>query len=109
MAQTSGQPAHLALPVTERDHALGLPGAPLTLVEYGDFECPFCGMAYPEIKEIRRRLGKQLRLVYRHFPISSIHPLAAVSPFFSSLDLGLGAEAEPRPSFTDDIDEASAE
>ncbi len=68
MVQTSHQPSHLAVAVTERDHALGPPGAPLTLVEYGDFECPFCGMAYPEIKEIRHRVGKQLRFVYRHFP-----------------------------------------
>jgi protein-disulfide isomerase len=61
-------PARLAVPVSERDHALGPSEAPVTLVEYGDFECPFCGMAYPEIKEIRHRLGSQLRFVYRHFP-----------------------------------------
>jgi protein-disulfide isomerase len=67
MAQTS-HAARLAVPVSERDHALGPPEAPVTLVEYGDFECPFCGMAYPDIKQIRHRLGNQLRFVYRHFP-----------------------------------------
>lgn len=58
----------LAVAVGERDHALGPSGARGTLVEYGDVECPFCGMAYPDIKEIRRRLGDRLRFVYRHFP-----------------------------------------
>jgi formate-nitrite transporter family protein len=59
---------HLSQPVTARDHAAGSPDAPVTLVEYGDFECPFCGMAYGEIKDIRQRLGDRLRFVYRHFP-----------------------------------------
>jgi len=59
---------HLAVPVTERDHALGPVEAPLTLVEYGDFECPFCGLAFPEVKQLRSQLGDDLRFVYRHFP-----------------------------------------
>jgi formate-nitrite transporter family protein len=67
MSITSHQD-HLALPVGARDHAIGASDAPLTLVEYGDFECPFCGMAYPELKRIRERLGQRLRFVYRHFP-----------------------------------------
>jgi len=62
------QPTRLHIPVTSRDHALGPADAPLTLVEFGDFECPFCGLAYPDLKEIRSRLGNQLRFVYRHFP-----------------------------------------
>src|SRR5919206_534227 len=65
---TTTQTARLVIPVTERDHALGPRDAPVTLVEYGDFECPFCGMAYPELKDIRGRLGDRLRFVYRHFP-----------------------------------------
>ena len=60
--------AHLAVAVSDRDHASGPPYAAVTLVEYGDFECPFCGMAYPDIKRIQSRLGDQLRFVYRHFP-----------------------------------------
>jgi protein-disulfide isomerase len=52
----------------ERDHTLGPPDAPVTLVEYGDFECPFCARSYPAVKEIRRQLGDQLRFAFRHFP-----------------------------------------
>src|SRR6516164_7501586 len=67
MTQRS-HPRPLSLPVTERDHSMGAVDAPVTLVEYGDFECPFCGMAYPDIKRIQGRLGDKLRFVYRHFP-----------------------------------------
>jgi NhaA family Na+:H+ antiporter len=52
----------------ERDHILGPAEAPVTLVEYGDFECPFCARSYPAVKSIRRELGDRLRFVFRHFP-----------------------------------------
>src|SRR5579859_7965349 len=52
----------------QRDHVVGPADAPLTLVEYGDFECPFCARSYPAVKAIRRELGDRLRFVYRHFP-----------------------------------------
>jgi protein-disulfide isomerase len=52
----------------ERDQILGPPDAPVTLVEYGDFECPFCARSYPAVRAIRRQLGDQLRFVFRHFP-----------------------------------------
>lgn len=68
--------AKLALPVGDRDHAEGLPDAPVTLVEYGDYECPHYGRAYPIVKEVQRRLGKQLRFVFRNFPLASLHPHA---------------------------------
>ncbi len=66
----------LMLPVSRRDHALGPATAPVTLVEYGDFECPHCGAAHPVVREVRRRLGEELRFVYRHFPLASVHPNA---------------------------------
>jgi protein-disulfide isomerase len=50
--------------------------APVTLVEYGDFECPYCGQAYPIVKAIQQRLGDRLRFVFRHFPITTSHPHA---------------------------------
>jgi formate-nitrite transporter family protein len=66
----------LELPVGERDHVTGLDDAPVTLVEYGDFECPYCGMAYPIVRSIQRQLGNRLRFVYRHFPLKERHPHA---------------------------------
>ena len=66
----------LAPPVGERDHAQGSAGAPVTLVEYGDYECPHCGRAYPILKAVQKRLGKKLRLVFRNFPLQQMHPNA---------------------------------
>jgi len=58
----------LNAPIDAQDHAVGPASAPVTLVEYGDFECPFCKMDEPVVREIRRRLGDRLRFVWRHFP-----------------------------------------
>ena len=66
----------LGSPVGERDHFLGSPSAPVTLVEYGDFECLHCGQAYPVVREIRESLGDRLRLVFRNFPLATVHPHA---------------------------------
>jgi protein-disulfide isomerase len=63
-------------PVGDRDHVLGWPSAAVTLVEYADFECPHCSRAYPVVREIRESLGDRLRLVFRNFPLSTIHPHA---------------------------------
>ena len=62
--------------VSERDHSTGDPHASVTLVEYGDYECPHCGHAYPIVKSIQHRLGKKLRFVFRHFPLAEAHPHA---------------------------------
>jgi protein-disulfide isomerase len=67
---------NLSRPVGEHDHAQGPASAPVTLVEYGDYECPYCGAAYPIVKEIQRRLGDRLRFVFRNFPLTTIHPHA---------------------------------
>jgi protein-disulfide isomerase len=67
----------LTLPASEdRDHVQGSTDARVTLVEYGDYECPYCGEAYPIVKEIQERMGVQLRFVFRNFPISTSHPHA---------------------------------
>jgi len=68
--------AVLTAPITERDHQAGSPAAAVTLVEYGDFECPHCGRAYPIVKRIKREMGDNLLFVYRHFPLTRIHPHA---------------------------------
>jgi protein-disulfide isomerase len=75
MTQESGT-ASLTLPVGRRDHQQGPETAPVTLVEYGDYECPNCGEAYPIVKEIERRLGDRLRFVFRNFPLIQSHPHA---------------------------------
>src|ERR1700756_4845845 len=58
------------------DHILGPDGAAITLVEYGDFECEFCGRAYPELKRLLKQVGGKVRFVFRHFPIPEEHPHA---------------------------------
>jgi protein-disulfide isomerase len=69
--------AELTVPVSdERDHVQGSADAPVTLVEYGDYECPYCGAAYPIVKEVQARLGQRLRFVFRNFPITTSHPHA---------------------------------
>jgi protein-disulfide isomerase len=69
--------AALTMPVAEdRDHIQGPAEAAVTLVEYGDYECPYCGAAYPIVKEIQSRLGERLRFVFRNFPITTSHPHA---------------------------------
>jgi protein-disulfide isomerase len=70
------QLARLAKPVNVRDHIRGPMNAAVTMVEYGDFECPYCGAAHPVIEHIRRTAGDELRFVYRHFPLSNVHPHA---------------------------------
>jgi protein-disulfide isomerase len=67
----------LTLPVSEdRDHIQGPSDAQVVLVEYGDFECPYCGAAYPIVKQIQDAMGPRLRFVFRNFPISTSHPHA---------------------------------
>jgi protein-disulfide isomerase len=69
--------AELTVPVDEeRDHVQGPADAAVTLVEYGDYECPYCGAAYPILKEVKARMGDRLRFVFRNFPISTSHPHA---------------------------------
>jgi protein-disulfide isomerase len=69
----------LSIPVTDKDHAQGSADAPVTLVEYGDYECPYCGKAYPVVKELQRRMGDRLRFVFRNFPLNTLHEHAGVA------------------------------
>jgi protein-disulfide isomerase len=69
--------AVLAAPVDEdRDHIQGPAGAAVTLLEYGDYECPYCGAAYPIVKDLQARMGDRLRFAFRNFPITTSHPHA---------------------------------
>jgi protein-disulfide isomerase len=69
----------LTPPVSARDHSQGPASAPLTLVEYGDYQCPFCGAAYPEVKRLQAAFGKKLRFVFRNFPLTQAHPYALIA------------------------------
>jgi len=68
--------ATLAVPVSAHDHIQGNARAVVTLVEYGDFQCPACGMAYPPVKRLQHRYAGNLRFVFRHFPLAQAHPNA---------------------------------
>jgi protein-disulfide isomerase len=68
--------SHLRVPVSPEDHALGIPQARVTLVEYGDYECSSCGAAYPVLKELQKLMGDSLRFVFRNFPLAEMHPHA---------------------------------
>ena len=69
--------AVLTVPFSDdRDHVQGPAQAAVTLLEYGDYECPYCGAAYPIVKEVQARMGDRLRFVFRNFPITTSHPRA---------------------------------
>jgi protein-disulfide isomerase len=66
----------LSPPVGPDDHVSGSADTPITLVEYGDYQCPYCGMAHPIVKELQREFGDSLRLVFRNMPLANVHPHA---------------------------------
>jgi protein-disulfide isomerase len=71
--------SHLSVPVSARDHARGPADARVTLLEYGDFECPHCRAAYFILEEVLGEVGDDVRFVYRHFPLSNMHPHAEMA------------------------------
>jgi protein-disulfide isomerase len=69
-------PTQLKLPDQTRDHIQGPIDAAVGLLEYGDYECPFCGEVQPIVTEIQRQLGDDLCFAFRHFPLTNVHPHA---------------------------------
>jgi protein-disulfide isomerase len=69
----------LSTPVGPEDHVQGSSTAEVTLLEYGDFECPYCRAAVPIVEDLQRRLGDHLRFVFRHFPLTNLHPNAELA------------------------------
>lgn len=63
-------------PVQDRDHVRGPASAPVTLVEYGDYQCPYCGAAHSVVQALQARFGDELRFVFRNFPLTQVHPYA---------------------------------
>src|SRR2546421_6531355 len=70
------QRTHLAVPVSERDHSQGPVTAPVTLVQYGDYECPYTRQSTTVVQALQAQLGERLRFVFRNFPLVQIHPHA---------------------------------
>jgi protein-disulfide isomerase len=68
--------AKLRVPINPGDHARGPENAPIILLEYGDYQCPHCGRAYPVTERLHKALGNDLRFVFRHFPLGDLHPNA---------------------------------
>ena len=75
------QRTHLVVPVSERDHSQGPATAPVTLVQYGDYECPYTRRSTWVVQAIQQQLGEQLRFVFRNFPLTEIHPHALHAAF----------------------------
>jgi len=72
--------AYLSLPVSDgRDHICGNPSGAVTLVEYGDFQCSYCGQAYPIVEKLLEKMGDEIRFVFRHFPLTQAHPDAQLA------------------------------
>ena len=72
------------------DHAQGSLDAPLVMVEYGDFECPYCGEAYPVLKAVQQAMGNELCFIFRHFPLSGAHPHAERAAEFAEAAATIG-------------------
>lgn len=81
----------LATPVSAQDHVRGPREAAVTLVEYGDYQCPYCAQAEPALAQLRERFGDELRFVYRNFPLGELHPYA-----WMAADLAEAAAGEGR-------------
>ena len=69
----------LTIPVVETDHAIGPSTAAVTLVEYGDYECPDCLNSEPIVRKLIDHFGERLRVIFRHFPLNSVHPHASAA------------------------------
>jgi protein-disulfide isomerase len=82
---------HLVLPISpERDHLIGPADAPVSLLEYGDYQCPFCGAAHPVVKALVQRMGDSLCYVFRHFPVTTVHPDAELAAEAAEAAAGQG-------------------
>lgn len=68
--------AQLSIPVGPDDHSIGALDAKLTVVEYGDYQCPYCGQAYPIVEQLRTDFADSMRFVFRNLPLADVHPHA---------------------------------
>jgi protein-disulfide isomerase len=87
---THHRPFELAVPAGTADHMLGSEHAPVTVVEYGDFECPNCKQAAPAVKMLLERFVGRVRIAFRHFPLEEIHPHALAAALAAEAAAGQG-------------------
>ena len=84
----------LKVPVTARDHVHRAGRGAVTLLEYGDYQCPHCGRAHPVVEELLQKYAGRLRLVYRHFPLMKMHPQAKLAAEAAEAAGGAGGERQ---------------
>lgn len=82
--------SQLAPVCATQDHFHGPLNAGIVLIEYGDFECPYCGEAYPELKAVKQTMGEALCFVFRHFPLRQAHPHAERAAEFAEAAASIG-------------------
>lgn len=82
--------SRLTIPAGAADHRTGPDSAPLSLVEYGDYECPYCGEAYPVLKAVQQAMGRELNFVFRNFPLTEMHPHAFRAAEFAEMAASAG-------------------
>lgn len=82
--------SELKPPVNDADHVHGKLDAPIVLVEYGDYQCPYCGAAYPQIKAVQQAMGERLCFVFRNFPLTNLHPQAMMAASFAEAAATVG-------------------
>jgi protein-disulfide isomerase len=87
---SSHGPFELAVPIGAVDHATGAPHAQVTVLEYGDFECPNCKQAQPAVKLLLERFAGRVRFVFRHFPLTDVHPHAMLAAQAAECAAGQG-------------------
>lgn len=83
--------SQLASPVTAEDHVQGQPGAEVTLVQYGDYECPYTRLSRHSVHPLQREFSARLRFVFRHFPLAEIHPHARTASMAAEATSAQGA------------------
>jgi protein-disulfide isomerase len=82
--------SELKPPVGDTDHVQGKRDAAIVLVEYGDYQCPYCGAAYPQIKAVQQSMGERLCFVFRNFPLTNLHPQAMMAASFAEAAATVG-------------------
>ena len=97
--------ATLRVPVTQHDHIRGPANAPVTLVEYGDYECPYCGLAHSIVNAVQAHFPQQLRFVFRHFPLNQVHPNAEAAAETSEFAAAHGQFWEMHDAIYDNQDQ----